>query len=598
MSVPATARHRQTALATGLFLLLVPLLSLPVILRHAPVIQVFIPMWGTLACTADLLTAYLLFGQFSGTRAPSQAALAGTYLFSAILTVSYMLTFPGVFAPAGLLHAGPQTTVWLWICLHTGFLLGLLCYALIDARWGHIVLTTRTARRLFWALTVLVPLFVVLLTCVIISYDSLLPVMIQGMQFLPLFSITSPFGIGLCGLSLAVLTLLMVRLRLSSIVQLWLIVVALAYVLDITLSLLVRSRYTIGWYESRLNTVVASIIVLGVLLYEISQLYANLAQSEAGLRDLMESAPIGMSIADGQGVITGVNPSYLVLVGYGQSELIGHQLSEIFPARTWPPNGAGHSAATGTREWQLQMKGGTLRTVLEREVTLAAPNHQWRYVSFVLDITERKQTEEHLAHLAHHDPLTGLPNRVLFHERLTEALQVAARHTQLLALLFLDLDGFKAINDTHGHGIGDILLQTVAERLTRCVRESDTVARLGGDEFTIILPMISQSQGAAKVAQKILLEFDQPLLIGRHSVEVTTSIGIAFGPDDARDSNALLQLADLAMYAAKALGRNRFMFYSQAQSIGGGAQPRGSARKAEVLARQSMEDPQSRDSLP
>ncbi|MGV0026088.1 CHASE2 domain-containing protein [Phormidesmis priestleyi] len=206
-------------------------------------------------------------------------------------------------------------------------------------------------------------------------------------------------------------------------------------------------------------------------------------------------------------------------------------------------------------------------------------------VGVIRDITERKTIEQELrrttaelsrsnaelrlsqnrlSYLANHDALTGLPNRNLFYERLNRCLEWANTHQQVVALLFLDLDGFKQINDTLGHGVGDVLLQAVAKRLTGCLRTSDTVARLGGDEFVIILPAIPGISDVTKVAEKILSTLSQSFAIAGHTISVTTSIGISIYPHSNEEIEALIQQADDAMYQAKKRGKNQFVFAPKA----------------------------------
>jgi diguanylate cyclase (GGDEF)-like protein len=175
---------------------------------------------------------------------------------------------------------------------------------------------------------------------------------------------------------------------------------------------------------------------------------------------------------------------------------------------------------------------------------------------------ERKYMEERLHDLAHHDSLTGLANRKLFYDNLKTALASARRHERPLALLLLDLDEFKPINDTYGHHTGDQLLQEVARRLRECVRETDSVARMGGDEFTVTLTDIRDSNDAAAVARKILDQIEQPFHIGAHRLEVHASIGISLFPDDADHMEDLVHNADIAMYRAKGDGGNTCRFYS------------------------------------
>src|SRR5712691_1830171 len=180
---------------------------------------------------------------------------------------------------------------------------------------------------------------------------------------------------------------------------------------------------------------------------------------------------------------------------------------------------------------------------------------------------ERKRSEEYINHVANHDSLTNLPTRRLLVDRLTQAVARARRHRQLLAVLFVDLDHFKNINDTLGHTVGDLLLQGVADRLTACTRRSDTVARLGGDEFVVILPDISHTEDVASLAGKIKEELKACFLLGKHELFVSASIGLSVYPNDGEDPEMLLRHADAAMYRAKQRGRNTFQFYSPAVNV-------------------------------
>ncbi|CAG0932232.1 putative signaling protein [Rhodocyclaceae bacterium] len=182
--------------------------------------------------------------------------------------------------------------------------------------------------------------------------------------------------------------------------------------------------------------------------------------------------------------------------------------------------------------------------------------------SICRDITERKQTEEQLYRLAHHDTLTGLPNRILFLDRLQQAKALANRYRHQVAVLFLDLDRFKIINDTLGHPVGDRLLQQVSHRIVGCVREVDTVARIGGDEFTIVLVNIDTSEDVRRMGQKILKTLSAPFIIDTYELFVTASIGVSLFPADGESLDHLVKKADIAMYHAKGEGRNNVQFYS------------------------------------
>lgn len=176
-------------------------------------------------------------------------------------------------------------------------------------------------------------------------------------------------------------------------------------------------------------------------------------------------------------------------------------------------------------------------------------------------IIKRKQMEETIQQMAYNDSLTALPNRLQFKDRLTLELAHARRNKTMLAVMFLDLDRFKVINDTLGHSVGDQVLQGIAGRLRSCMREADTVSRFGGDEFTVVLPMVSRAEDAAMIAKKIIEVGRQPLTIGSNELAITISIGIALFPDDGEDVETLMKNADSAMYRAKEAGKNNYQFF-------------------------------------
>jgi len=177
------------------------------------------------------------------------------------------------------------------------------------------------------------------------------------------------------------------------------------------------------------------------------------------------------------------------------------------------------------------------------------------------DITERKDIEEHMQHMAQYDALTHLPNRALFEDRLKLALAAAQRNSTRLALMFIDLDKFKPVNDTYGHGVGDLLLKDVALRIQDCLRESDTAARIGGDEFVILLPAIETELDAGKVGGKILDALNRPFVLAGHTLKIGSSTGVAVYPDHGSEEKLLVKSADIAMYYAKKNGRNNVKIY-------------------------------------
>jgi len=177
------------------------------------------------------------------------------------------------------------------------------------------------------------------------------------------------------------------------------------------------------------------------------------------------------------------------------------------------------------------------------------------------DITERKDIEEHMQHMAQYDALTHLPNRALFNDRLQQAIAAAQRNKAHLALMFIDLDKFKPVNDTYGHGVGDLLLKEVALRIQNCLRDSDTAARIGGDEFVILLPAIETGRDAGKVGEKIRHALNQPFELAGHTLKISSSIGVAVYPEHGSEEKLLVKSADIAMYHAKKNGRDNVKIY-------------------------------------
>lgn len=204
------------------------------------------------------------------------------------------------------------------------------------------------------------------------------------------------------------------------------------------------------------------------------------------------------------------------------------------------------------------------------------------------DITDAQTMALKMAYLAQHDFLTNLPNRVLLNDRITQAIAVAARRKSHLAVLFLDLDNFKNINDSLGHGVGDKLLQSVAERLSDCVRRSDTVSRLGGDEFVVLITEDQHAEDAALTADKILLALARPHVLGENELQVTSSIGISSYPADGGSADALIKHADTAMYQAKQLGRNNYQFFTRDMNAQAQERQQLEAQLRRALPRQEL----------
>jgi len=292
-----------------------------------------------------------------------------------------------------------------------------------------------------------------------------------------------------------------------------------------------------------------------------------LHESEERYRALSENAYDLISEINPSGHFLYTSPNYKDVLGYETSELLSKRATDFIYPEDLPAVVTGIKRAfeystLGQTTYRLLHKNGDLLWFESTGKVYETAKGEKRVVLVSRDITERQRYEETIRHQAFHDAMTGLPNRLLFKDRLDLAMAHARRNKQMLAVLFLDLDRFKLINDTLGHDLGDQLLQSVAIRIKECVREDDTVARLGGDEFTLLLPEIIKEESAAKVAHKILEAIRQPLDIGNHELYITASIGIVFYPNDGKDVETLLKNADTAMYRAKEKGRNNYQLYT------------------------------------
>ena len=301
-------------------------------------------------------------------------------------------------------------------------------------------------------------------------------------------------------------------------------------------------------------------------------------------RDVLEAAPDALVIVNHAGSIVQLNAPTAQLFGYDREELLGQPVEVLVPTR-YRGTHERHRMQYGRELRRRPMGGGPelygrRKDGSEFPVDISLSPLQGArgtlVIAAVRDISARKQAEAERHHLikeralyaeisrlARHDALTGLPNRTLFYDRLTGAIASAQRHKHQLAVLFIDLDGFKHVNDSLGHGVGDQLLRLVANRLSSSVRSTDTVSRQGGDEFVVLLSEVHHREHVATTAAKIVAAMSGPHQVGKHELHVTPSIGIAMYPDDGDDAETLIKHADIAMYYAKDHGRNNFQFFTQ-----------------------------------
>ena len=281
----------------------------------------------------------------------------------------------------------------------------------------------------------------------------------------------------------------------------------------------------------------------------------------AALRRFTDTNLIGVLFTDLGGKIISADESFLNLVGYTRDDLPANLRDLTAPEHHRLDEEAfeklmAFGACAPFEKDLVSNKGATI------PVLFGAALHDEEIACFVVDLSQNRQTHEKLNHLAYHDALTDLPNQVLFKDRLKQAIAYSRRTDQMHAVLLLNLDRFKTINDSLGYSAGDRLLQSVAQRLTSCVRESDTVARFGSDEFAILLTQISRAQDAANAARAIKEVLDQAFLYDDHELFISTSIGIGLYPTDDRDTSGLLKSASAALDRAKEEGGNNFQFYT------------------------------------
>ncbi|EGJ49762.1 putative bifunctional diguanylate cyclase/phosphodiesterase [Desulfocurvibacter africanus] len=286
--------------------------------------------------------------------------------------------------------------------------------------------------------------------------------------------------------------------------------------------------------------------------------------------EVYRNAIEGITVTDSHARILFVNPAFSKITGYTAEEALGqtpsilksHLHDQAFYKAMWQAL-INHGQWEG-EIWNRRKNGEVYPEWLSISSVRDGLGKLQRYVAVFHDITEIKASQEKVRHQAHHDVLTGLPNRLLLKDRLATSLTHMARSGQKVALLFMDVDNFKHINDSLGHPLGDLLLQAVAARLKEVMRDDDTVARLGGDEFVILVEALESENLAIATAMRLLEAFRVPFHIKGHALTVTPSVGIALYPDDGDDAETLIKNADMAMYRAKEKGRNTFQLYTSA----------------------------------
>ncbi len=359
------------------------------------------------------------------------------------------------------------------------------------------------------------------------------------------------------------------------------------------------AAFTGGWWIPVVPPLIALVgSAVGITSY-LAHLEGELQKSKEFLNSVINTIPDPIFVKDKNHQWIVLNEAYSRFIGYPMDTLLGKDERTFLPAHQADALHQQEKEVfeqTGEQEREGEFTGATgHKYIISTKRSLHKDSAGNLFlVGVIHDITQRKRMEEelrrtaaelvqsnaelrqtgaHLKQMAYHDSLTGLPNRKLFQERLIQSIEWAEYNNQLIALLFLDLDGFKAINDSEGHVVGDLVLKAVAKRLSGSLRSSDTVARLGGDEFVVILPAIPSQQKAGQVAQKLLATLSESFVIQGKTIEITTSIGISMYPFDGASIETLIVEADQAMYRAKERGKDCFVFTSKTDVLPEGNEP-------------------------
>lgn len=333
------------------------------------------------------------------------------------------------------------------------------------------------------------------------------------------------------------------------------------------------SKGTVRWYRARLSKLHKELPPLHFLLCLDDITSRKLEQEAMQTAALVyEHSDQAIMVTDANNLIIAINPGFTQLTGYEADEVIGKNPNFASSGRhdadfyrlMWHSLNTNHSWQGEI--WNKKKNGEEIAEWITMNAIIDSDGKPSRYVAIFSDITQQNRQREKHWQQANFDALTGLPNRRLMLDRLETELRKAHRSHRMVALLFIDLDHFKEVNDRLGHAMGDVLLKETAKRLTDCVRETDTVARMGGDEFIITMGDFASTQHVDQVAQSVLDSLSRPFDLGEQQGRVTGSIGIAIYPGDAQNSQHLIECADQAMYDAKRGGKNRYCYYLPSKS--------------------------------
>ena len=578
INTPAAPRQKLMAIIIGSVMFVISLIAIP--FASTPLIHIkpFMSIVIAWVMFGYFMTSYLLYIQFQVTRYKPILILSATFLYSGLITIPEILTFPGVFAQEGLLNAGPQSPIWFWICWHAGFPLGVFMYAFSLRRWSF-ASTERKGKAGSGAIFGGVIVILAGLTYLLTKHHELLPVIIRGGKYNEL--ITMGIGPVLSLMNLAALVYLYVMTRGQSLLHLWLLLSVFMLFLDLAVTQFAGARYSLGWYLSCVNSLISSTVVLFVFFHQMNRLYVRLIMSQSALKQsqervalILDSITDAFFAVDRQWGYTYTNKEAEKYYGFTFDEVKGQSIWEISPqlAKTKLSEMCHRVMDQGepvefTDYDKLRGRWLEIRVYPSRDGISV----------YFRDVTERIVAEEQmkeankklqmanrlLTDFSYTDGLTGVYNRRYFDQMMQQEWERMKREKSPLSLIMLDIDYFKNYNDTYGHLAGDECLCQVAQAIrTVVIHPLYVMARYGGEEFGVILPQTDAAK-AMEVAEAIRV-YVESLAFSHTASEVgsivTCSLGTATRlpehtlPDDT--PSMLIAQADQALYLAKQAGRN------------------------------------------
>ncbi len=575
MSTMSPLRMHGFAWLAGLFLLLlaIPLLGWQMTAEHSIGIDtaIFLP-FHTLAEVFAVVVAAMVFVTgwhvHDEKRPTVSVMLACAFLAVAIMDFTHLMSYVGM--ADFITENSPHKSIVFWLAARYVAAAALLAYALMPKQpLAHCM------RR--WYLGTSLG-FVLLMLYVGIWHVEWVPgTFIEGEGLTP-FKVTMENGVVV--LHLITLGLLYWRRAEFTGPSLNALFFAVALMLASELFFLIYTRVTdLANMLGHAYKVLAYMFLYRAIFLDsvmapmvrLRQARAEVVESERRHRELLETAPDAIMVIDGQGAIQMVNERLEQMFGYPRAELLGQQMEFLVPKRYQARhleyrNNYAQTPLLRPMANKLDLAGlckDGSEVPLDIALSTFHSGDGMQVTAFLRDVTERRRMEADLRHQATHDALTGLPNRTLFQDRLAQSMVQARRHDRLVAVILLDLDNFKAVNDGWGHNHGDLLLSEIARRLTAVLRPDDTVARLGGDEFVLLLSDLGHTEDVGQVAEKILGVFADPIRVDDNEVFTSASLGITLFPMDGEDVTTLLRNADVAMYRAKSEGRGGIRYYTR-----------------------------------